>query len=48
MRKTLTGIDFDSREEIDIIIKALEASRDHHKPEIQELIQKLDRILMEW
>lgn len=48
MRKTLTGIDFDSREEIDAIIKALEASRDHSKPEVQELIQKLDRILMDW
>lgn len=48
MRKTLTGIDFDSREEIDIIIKALEASKDHSKPEVQELISKLDRILMDW
>lgn len=48
MTKTLTGIDFDSREEIDIIIKALEVSKDHSKPEIQELIHKLDRILMEW
>ena len=48
MRKTLTGIDFDSREEIDIIIKALEASKAHSKPEVQELISKLDRILMDW
>lgn len=48
MTKTNTGIEFESREEIDVIIKALEASKDHSKPEVQELIRKLDYIIMEW
>lgn len=48
MKLDMDKIQFESRNEIDSIVKALEQSKDKNTKEVKELIGLLDSMYMSW